>query len=167
MASERTEKCTWPSIKNPGSWVTANQYIMELLFINEARKMNDADLPRQFWKLPQWGDKKWAAHGRAVSKLLKVYEPKAVISAVKNRRLFSLRPKWVENIVQEEQRKLDAKRKIQKEQIASKPKQDSVPIIVEDKRRAQRPSKFASLLALDEEDYGEESSKEKRGEVSE
>lgn len=158
MATERSEACSWPSIKNPGSWVTANQYIMELLFINEARH-NNKDLPRQFWKLPQWGDKKWASHGGAVSKLLKVYEPKAIINAVKARNLFSLRSKWVENLVRKEQKKLNAKRKAKKTEKASKPNEDFQPII-ENRRRPHRPSKFVSLLALDnEKENGEKNSK--------
>ena len=166
MAKQKTKDCSWPSIKNPGSWVTANQYIMELLFINEARTINDADLPREYWKkLPEWGDKKFAAHGRSVSKLLKKYESQAIINAVKSKRIFSLRPKWVEKIIQQEQKKLEAKRIAQKAEIATKPKEEPEPIIGNSKR-AHRPTKFASLLALDEEENnGEEESK--RDEVSE
>lgn len=160
MGKERTEASTWPSRYSPGGWVRADQYIIELVCERFARKKGK-DLPIKFWRLPEW-EKEFKSQTRSCNRLLKKYEPKAIINAIKQRYIFSLRPKWVENVIQEEQKKLDAKRLLEKVERANRPKEESEPII-EGKRRAQRTSKFASLLALDEEEHGEESSKEERG----
>lgn len=155
MAKTRSEASKWPSRYSPGGWVTAAQYIIELVCERQARNKNNADLPVKFWNLPEW-QKEYVSQTRATHKLLKKYEPQAIIAAIKQRNIWSLRPKWVEGVIQQEQKKLEGKRLAQKAETSTKPKDTNEPIIADTGRRKARPAKRASLLALDEEEYGEE-----------
>jgi hypothetical protein len=155
MAEKRSEASKWPSRYSPGGWVTAAQYIIELVCERQARNKKKADLPVRFWNLPEW-QKEFVSQTRATHRLLKKYEPQAIISAVKQRNIWSLRPKWVEAVIQQEQKKLDGKRLAQKAETSTKPKREDQATIVDTGRRKSRPTKRASLLALDEEEHGEE-----------
>ena len=109
MAKNRTDKCRWPSKYSPGGWVTATQFIIELICEKQAAKKHK-DLPIQFWKLPEW-QKEFVSQTRAANKLVKKYGPKPIIQAIKKRNIWSLRPKWVEAIIKEEFNKLEQEKR--------------------------------------------------------
>ena len=106
MSKEQTDKSRYPSRYSPSQFVTASQYIIELACEQLAVK-DKKELPIQFWKLPQWKTL-YLGQVRAVNLLLKKYSEKAIINIVKSRRINNLRPKWVEELIAQEQRVLDA-----------------------------------------------------------
>jgi len=144
MSNKRTKKCNWPSKYSPGRWITAAQFILELVCEKQA-SIKKKDLPIRFWRLPEW-EKEYVSQTRAVNKLLKKYEPKAIINAVKKRNIWSLRPKWVEDIIKEEQAKIP-KIKIEKDAEYNKTNEQHKPTI----GRSRKTSKVNSLLDIDEE----------------
>jgi hypothetical protein len=154
MAKNRSDLSKWPSRYSPGGWVTAAQFIIELVCAAHAKRLGK-DLPLQFWNIDEW-QSEYKSQTRATHKLLKKYEAQAIINAIRDRNIWSLRPKWVENVISAEQKKIDAKRLLQKAETGTKPKDETKPIIVENKRRASMPSKISKLLAIDEENYGKE-----------
>jgi hypothetical protein len=101
MANKQTKKCNYPSRYSPEGFVTATQYIIELVCEQSAIKQKK-DLPIKFWNLPEW-NKIFKGQLIAVLALLKKYSAKAIIKAVKEKKLDNLRPKWVEPIIEQEQ----------------------------------------------------------------
>lgn len=155
MAKERSEKSRWPSRYSPGGWVTGAQYIIELLCERQARKKN-RDLPVRFWTLPAW-QKEFASQTRATNRLIKKYSEKAIINAIKERHIWSLRPKWVEQVIQAEQKKIDKKKEYEEKIKKRAPKEDKPVVVPNNNKRRRAPSRFKKLLAIDDEvDNGEE-----------
>jgi hypothetical protein len=101
MAKEQTNKSRYPSRYSPNGFVTAAQYIIELVCEQEAIKQKK-ELPVKFWNLPEWR-LIFAAQLRAVHSLLKKYSPQVIIKVVKEKRYNNLRPKWVEEAIAQEQ----------------------------------------------------------------
>jgi len=107
MAETRTEKSSYPSPYSPGGWVTGPQYIIELICESKARKAK-SDLPIQFWHLKEWASY-FKSQLRCVYKLLQKYDEKAIINTLKNNKgIFSVRPAFVEALIEVEQQKLNA-----------------------------------------------------------
>lgn len=166
MAKERTDASSYPSRYSPQGWVRADQYIIELICERRARSLGK-DLPVRFWNLPDWAAY-YKAQTVVVNQMLKVFEPRALINAIKDHNIWSLRAKWVLNVVRKEQAKLDAARKmaeIQKKEKATKTKLVD-PDIIKGKKRDFRPRSRQSLLALDELDEGLENGEEESDEGS-
>lgn len=135
-------KATWISKYSPKKYITVNQYILEIVCEAYAKKQGK-DLPLQFWKLDEW-KKEYLSQTRAVSRLLKKYSAKAILQAIRGRNIWSLRPKWVENIIAQEEKKIQAAEKVA--QLNATPKEERVEIqAVERPRR----SKLDSLMELD------------------
>lgn len=108
MGKERTSKSKYPSIYSPKGWVTAAQYIIEVVCEHKA-KADKVDLPVRFWL-----NKEWAAYYkmqlRAAHKLLKQYDEKAIIRALKDprgKKIYSLMAPWLVDIIEEKQRLVD------------------------------------------------------------
>lgn len=95
MAKKHSEKSNYPSRYSPSGWVTPQQYIAELLCEQKAKKFGTGELPIGFWSLQEWADY-FKSQLRAISKLLKTYSAKAVIITIKEKRLYTLRPAWVQ-----------------------------------------------------------------------
>lgn len=102
MASQPTEKSRYPSRYSPKAWITASQYIVEL--ICEAKALADqTSLPKQFWTLPKWKTY-FAQQSVACSTLLKKYDARAIILALQDsraKRIFSLRAPHLAKIIDE------------------------------------------------------------------
>ncbi|RLI51663.1 hypothetical protein DRO61_01875 [Candidatus Bathyarchaeota archaeon] len=148
MAENRSEDSSFPSKYSPSKWVTPAQYIIELVCENSA-KYYGRDLPVRFWRIEEWS-KFFSSQTRAVNRLLKKYEYKAIISAVKSKNIRSLLPKWVENVIAEEQNKLNSKR-ASVEKNTDGQKQRKPRIINKQKTDFKSKKSINKLLALDEE----------------
>lgn len=149
MAKNRSEASGWPSKYSPGEWVSDHQYIIELVCEARARK-DKKDLPLRFWNIPEW-KKLFVAQTRATTRLLKKYSSKAILNAIRHRGIYSLAPKWVENVISQEQRKLDAAKSKAKADVSSMPKEQQKTIIDKGKR-PDRSTKIDKLLNLDDEE---------------
>lgn len=100
MAKEFTDKSRYKSAYTE-SWVTAAQYITELVCENIAHK-NSEILPLKFWN-----DRKWNAIFRRqlslANGLLKIYKESAIIQALKTKegkRILSLAAPWLDDIIE-------------------------------------------------------------------
>lgn len=80
MAKKITEKCKYKTKYAIETWVTASQYIAELVCESEAR-MRGTDLPMKFWSTEKWKNTFVYQAGLA-AKLLKSYHPIDIINAV-------------------------------------------------------------------------------------
>lgn len=102
--SKQTNKSRYPSLYSQDKFVTASQYIIELVCEKKAQ-LEKTDLPPQFWKLPAW-QAFYKSQLRMCHKLLKEYDEKAVIKALRNKRAYkikSLFAPWLVDIIKEEQ----------------------------------------------------------------
>ena len=53
MSKNRTEKSKYPSRYSPQGWVSAAQYITEVICEKKAQK-DKKDLPIKFWEIKEW-----------------------------------------------------------------------------------------------------------------
>lgn len=107
MAKNQTDKSRYPSKYSPQQWVTAAQYIIEIVCERRALQ-NQRELMVQFWKQPEWSQF-FVSQLRMCHKLLKKYEAKAIIAALKDNRaksVNSLFAPWLIPIIEGEQSKL-------------------------------------------------------------
>ena len=140
MGKKRTEKSTYPSRYSPGGFVTAAQYILELICERQAVK-EKVDLPVRFWNLPRW-KATFVRQLRKVHKLLKSYNERAIINSIKeNPRIYSLLAPWFDELVEKQQAILDTQRKLDD----AKEKQ---PEIIRSTIQSNRP-KFTKPNLLD------------------
>ena len=105
MGKVQTKDSRYPSRYSPGAFVRADQYIIELVCEQAARKKKK-DLPIKFWNLPEW-KLLFLSQLRAVRCLLKKYSVKAIITTVQEKKYDSIRPKWVEEDIKQKQIELD------------------------------------------------------------
>jgi hypothetical protein len=103
--AKQTEKSKYPSRYSPGGYVTAAQYILELVCEKQASRQR-IELPIKFWNLPEWRNT-FVKQLRMVHKLLKKYSEKAIIRAINKNNIYSLFASWLEAKIQQEQRLLD------------------------------------------------------------
>jgi hypothetical protein len=91
MAKKRSDKSPYPSIYSVGSYVSAPQFLGELVCKRAAYKENK-ELPQQFWALPKWRQfLVWQIS--LANKLLKTYKAEVIIKALrdpKGRTTYSL-----------------------------------------------------------------------------
>jgi hypothetical protein len=75
------------------------------------------DLPQKFWNLPKWS-KTFKLQVFAVNSLLKLYSKEAIIAAFNRlKNAYSLNCPILDTILKEEQRKIDIKAELPKEEI--------------------------------------------------
>ena len=161
MGKLRTSASKFPSKYSPNAWVTGAQYIIELICEQRAR-FDNKDLSVKFWNLPEW-EKFFVSQTRKCNQLLKKYHERVVIKVVKDKKLRTLHPKWVDPIFATAQKEYDAQVELYKKQLEERPKEPQQSIIDVPKRRTARlgTSALDKLLALDEEILnGEEESGE-------
>ena len=95
--------------KTTGQACSASQYIAELCCLRQAEKENVGRPAYALWNTEKW-QKEFKKQIISASKLLKKYDEKAILNALnssRGRRIFSVSPKWVHEIIEEEQKKLD------------------------------------------------------------
>lgn len=95
--------------------VTAAQYITELICEKKAK----CDLPQQFWKHPKW-EKFYRQQIVAANGLLKKYQAKAIILALKSDKtysVYSLRHPNLPHIILTEQERLEQQELTQKVEV--------------------------------------------------
>ncbi len=124
MGKERTEKSRYPS-KYSGGFVTGVQYIIELVCERKAQR-EKKDLPIKFWNLPEWANY-YKSQLRSCHKLVKEYGEKAIINMLtKNKGCFSLRPKWVHNLIIKEFDSLEMQKQLFKEETLEVNRKDKI-----------------------------------------
>lgn len=107
MAKKRTEKSRYESKYSPKGYVTAAQYICELICVAKARKENK-ELPLKFWELKEWRNY-FVFQSKYANKLLKEYDERAIIAVLKNpknAKTFSLAANWLIPQFEEEHQKI-------------------------------------------------------------
>lgn len=153
MAKQRSDKSPYPSRYSPSGWVTPAQYILEL--VCEKRALKDKkELPIQFWNLPEWASL-FKSQLRKCHALLKQYDEKAIIAALKNSNIYSLHAPWIHQECQKQQGILDAqqrKRKMEKDQKTTKQSEPlSDTISTKREHRVERNAR-TQLFELDDID---------------
>jgi len=113
MAKEQTEKSRYPSrYGGSDNFVTGTQYIIELICEKKAR-LDNRILPLKFWNHPDWANfyKRWL---RQVYKLLKEFDERAIIAALKSKESgcrWSLHTEFMIGLIRKEQEKLNNEKK--------------------------------------------------------
>lgn len=91
---------------NTGQDITPAAYIAEVVCQKKAESENNGTLPKSYWNNP-----KYKAHFKSqivkASQLLKKYSVSAITNALKHNKCWSLRVKWLEDVIKREQRKID------------------------------------------------------------
>lgn len=106
MAKEKSDTSKYES-RYGGGFVSGGQYIAEIMCERIAKK-DGRGLPVKFWNLPTW-KKIFMQQLLASNGLLKLYHSQAILSALrKDTKAYSLRAPWLDDIIKEEQMKLDA-----------------------------------------------------------
>ena len=109
MAKNRTEKSRYPSRYSPEGWVSASQYITELICEKKAR-VDKKELPIKFWEIKDWC-KYYKYQITLANKLIKSHGEDVVIAALKDNRCwstYSLRaPRLKEVIGEKEKEKVE------------------------------------------------------------
>jgi hypothetical protein len=102
MAKNPSDKSRYPSRYSPGGWVSAPQYITELVCESKARK-EKKDLPRKFWEDKDW-EKYFKYQITLANRLIKDFGEEVVIAALKDNRCwstYSLRSPFLIRIIEE------------------------------------------------------------------
>ena len=111
MAKNRSEKSRYPSRYSPKGWVSAPQYITELICEKMAQR-DKKDLPMKFWEIKEWR-KYFKYQITLANKLIKEHGEEIVIAALKDERCwstYSLRAPRLREIIEE-------KTKVKKERV--------------------------------------------------
>ena len=95
--------------KTTGQACNAAQYISEMVCLRETEKERAGKPAYAFWNTERW-QKQFKSQVTKAYQLLKKYSDKAIINALnsyKGKSIYSLRVKFLEPIIQNEQKKLD------------------------------------------------------------
>ena len=101
MAKNRSEKSRYPSRYSPGGWVSASQYITELVCEKKAQR-EKKELPIKFWENKEWS-KYYKYQITLANKLIKKYGEEPIVAALRDKRCwstYSLRSPFLEKIIQ-------------------------------------------------------------------
>lgn len=147
MTINRTKKSTYPSRYSPDCWVSAPQYITELICEKKAR-LDKKDLPTKFWELKEWRNF-YRNQITAANTLLKKYKAEAIIAALRDKktfRIFSLRAPWLSGIIEEHESLLS------KKQEQGTPHIEIPDVDINEKPRVskEKRNKLSNLKRLDE-----------------
>ena len=102
--SKQTEKSRYESKYSPQKYVTAAQYINELVCEHKA-KFDKVELGLQFWKYKQWKSF-FMRNLRKIHRLLREYPELAVLRAIKSKGFtnrYSIFTEYFTNLVEIEQ----------------------------------------------------------------
>ena len=102
LAKSRSDKSRYPSRYSPGGWVSASQYITELVCEKKAQR-EKKELPMKFWE-----DKEWCKYYKyqitLANKLIKQHGEDAIVAALRDKRCwstYSLRSPFLKKIIEE------------------------------------------------------------------
>ncbi len=107
MAKNRTNKSRYPSRYSPNGWVSAPQYITELVCEKKAQK-EKKELPMKFWEIKDWC-KYYRYQITIANKLIKEFGEEAVIAALKDNRCwstYSLRSPFLKKVIEEKSKEV-------------------------------------------------------------
>lgn len=107
MAKDRTEKSKYPSRYSPGGWVSAPQYITEVICEKKAQK-DKKELPIKFWEIKEWRNY-YRYQITLANKLIKEFGEAPIIAALKDSRCwstYSLRSKFLRSIIEEKKKSI-------------------------------------------------------------
>ena len=145
--AKQTEKCRYESKYSPQVYITAAQYINELICEHKAA-FDKTELTLQFWKHIQWKSF-FMKNLRKIHKLLREYDERAIIKAIKSfafSNCYSIFTDHFINLVEIEQSKIDLldsvpieKFEINRDTLNSKPREQIV-----------KPNILTKLRDLDE-----------------
>lgn len=103
MSKKRTDKSRYPSRYSPRGFVTAAQYITELICERKAAR-EKKELPIKFWDLKEW-NKFYRYQIMLANKMLKEYKEVAIIRALRDdyrcKNTYSLRSPFLGGIIKE------------------------------------------------------------------
>ena len=106
MAKTKSDDSRYES-RFGGGYVSPAQYITEIICERFAGK-NGKSLPQKFWSTPEH-KRSFMMTLLTANALLKMYHPKAIISALRRLpNLYSLKAAWLDDVIKEEQAKIDA-----------------------------------------------------------
>jgi HSP90 family molecular chaperone len=112
--SKKTKKSRYKSKYSPNKYVTAAQYIIELLCEKKAKFLNK-QLPMKFWAKKEWA-KYFQKNLRQVHKLLEFYNEEAIIAALNSMeadRRYSIFTEEMKRLIEKEQQKIDVLKEIE------------------------------------------------------
>lgn len=107
MAKNRTNKSRYPSRYSPNGWVSAPQYITELVCEKKAQK-EKKELPMKFWEIKEWC-KYYRYQITIANKLIKEFGEESVIAALRDNRCwstYSLRSPFLKKIIEEKSKEV-------------------------------------------------------------
>lgn len=128
----------YPSKYSNGKSVGPAQYIAEFI-CERIAKRNKLDLHYRFWVNEEW-EKVYKGQLTAAYKLLKQYEPKAVLNALNSKegsKIYSLRAPHLPAMIDKEQKILSS---------LPEPKAKNIERNILDKGRSDRSSKKSNIL---------------------
>lgn len=102
--------------KSNGQACNAAQYIAEMVCLREAERMNVGRPAYALWNTDKW-KKKFQSQVTKAYQLLKKYSDKAIINSLnsyKGKKIYSLRVKFLEPIINNEQNRLNKIDKLRK-----------------------------------------------------
>jgi hypothetical protein len=108
--------------------ITAAQYIAENMCSRMAVKQK-TELGVKFWKTEAW-ERKFLLQLRSANALLKLYDPEAIIRALRTaagKKVYSLAAEWLDPIIQGEQRKLNQEKAVAEARAKADPKPSIEP----------------------------------------
>ena len=82
---------------SPEKKISPHQYVIEFICENKAKK-DRVDLPTHFWKIPKW-EKYYKSQLRACVKLCDRHGHSKVLAFVKERKIYSLFAKWLDEAI--------------------------------------------------------------------
>ena len=119
MAKQRSEKSRYPSRYSPRGWVSAYQYVAELVCEKKAQQ-DCGELPIKFWDLTEWRNF-YRYQITLASSLIKQYGEDCVIAALRDSRsykTYSLRSSFLKSIIEEYRSQKDSEPLDRKEETS-------------------------------------------------
>lgn len=101
MAKEQTDSSRYPSRHRPNAFVTAGQYVAELMCERKAQS-EKKELPIRFWqeKKTKWY-RYFCFQVTTAYKMIRNHGEKKTLEAIKaNNKIYSLKPRWVQDYVE-------------------------------------------------------------------
>jgi len=134
--------------KTTGQECNAAQYIAEMVCLREAEKQRVGRPAYALWNTEKW-QKKFKSQVTKAYNLLKKYSDKAIINALnsyKGKKIYSLRVKFLEPIIEKEQEAID---KIEAKEIKEIKYEDNT--LQKPRKSFGNQSLFSKLESLDNE----------------
>lgn len=129
---EASSACSFPS-RYGGGYITASNYITEVMCERLALKDGVGSLPHKFWNTPKW-KKIYFQQLLIANSFLKMYSPTAILNTLRrNPKCYSLRARWIDDQLKNEQDELDKKKKQMEESVKKeqeKIEETTTPVVI-------------------------------------